>query len=32
MVWLPKTHHVPVINIQQIIDHNADHHILITFL
>lgn len=32
MVWLPKNHHVPVINIQQIINHSADHHLLMTFL
>lgn len=27
-----KNHHVPVINIQQIINHSADHHLLMTFL
>lgn len=28
----PKNHHVPVINIQQIINHSADPHLLMTFL
>lgn len=28
----PKNHHMPVINIQQIINHSAVHHLLMTFL